>query len=159
MRAEGEKIRIAVLNEERNEELNEMLRIEEDRLNLKITQFESLIDLNYCQNISALDEYVLKMEEFSSEYFILSKELEMYLGDEYGAFYGPKFKHKTHEIGENMKMAKLLRQNVLEITDNNKNKESEKIRQQNQILMAQNLCNEIDIRCESLENKFDQTLT
>ena len=27
---------------------------------------------------------------------------KMYLGDEYGAFYGPKFKHKTHEIGEDM---------------------------------------------------------
>ena len=47
----------------------------------------------------------------------------------------------------------------MEITDNNKNKESEKIRQQNQILKAQNLCSEIDIRCESLENKFDQTLS
>ena len=89
---------IAVANEERNE----MLRLEEDRLNLKITQFESLIDLNYCQTISALNENVLKMEEFSSEYFILSEKLEMYLGDEYGAFYGPTFKHKTHEIGENM---------------------------------------------------------
>ena len=99
------------------------------------------------------------MEEFSSEYFILSEKLEMCLGDEYGAFYGPKFKHKTPEIGENMKMAKLLRQKILEITDNNKNKESEKIRQQNRILKAQNLCSEIDIRCESVENKFDQTLS
>ena len=129
---------------------HEMLRIEEDRFNLKITQFESLIDLNYCQNISALDEYILKMGEFSSEYFYSIQKTGNAFGDEYGAVYGPKFKHKTHEIGENMKMAKRLRQRFLEITDNNKNKESEKIRQQNQILKAQNLCCEIDIRCESL---------
>ena len=88
---EGEKVRIAIENEERKE----MLKIEEGRLYLKIIQFESLIDLNHCQNIPALDEYILKMEEFSSEYFLLSRKLEMYLGNEYEAFYGPKFKQDS----------------------------------------------------------------
>ena len=149
---EEERLRLEVEDEERK-----VLKVEENRLNLKISQFENLVDLNTCTNVSVLDEYIITMNNFIKEYYELSGKLEVSLGKGYLHF-GEKFKQKTEEMGQEIKLAKILRQKLLDVYEENKHAESDRIKIQNQTLRARNLSSEIELRCECLENTFNQDL-
>ena len=154
LREEEEKRKIEAVDGE----CKERCKVEEHLLNLKISQYENLVDINDGLHICAIDEYVTKMEGFINEYFDLSKNLKFYFGKEYDETYEPRFVDKTKEINENIKMAKILRRKHLDVAKEKETEKSAKTKQEIELLGAQNLSSEINLRCEFLETEFDQEL-
>ena len=136
----------------------EMCKVEEELLHLKMSQYDDRIDIESCTNICSIEEYVVKMEKFLEEYFSLSRNLKYYLGADYDAHYGPKFQKKTKEMGEEIKMAKILKQKLVDISEQKKVEKSAKTKQISALLGAKNLSSEIELRCEFLSSEFNQNL-
>ena len=67
------------------------------------------------------------MNNFIKEYYELSGKLEVSLGKGYLHF-GEKFKQKTEEMGQEIKLAKILRQKMLDVYEENKHAESDRIK-------------------------------
>ena len=79
-------------------------------------------------------------------------------GNLYEVEHAKHLKKKTTEMHEEIRMAKLLKQKLLEVTRNAKIETFEKNERCSQKLRAENLSNEINFRCQSLNTRYDQEL-
>ena len=120
-------------------------------------QLNDNFDMNLAQNGSEIDNYISKGEGLISEYFELSCKLKICFGEEYERTFEPNFKKYTQDMQENIKVGKVLKRKLLEVTENNK-LESEQIERSKRILEAQNLFSEIDLRCSALQYKYELDL-
>ena len=89
-------------------------------LNLKVKQWGNLIDINLMRDIHEIDDYIIKIEVFIGDYFNLYGKFEICYGNLYEVEYAKIFKKKTTEMYEEIRMAKLLKQNLLEVMRNAK---------------------------------------
>ena len=139
----------------RQDKEKEALKIEEEFLYLKIKQLQNTVDVTIAKNISEIDDYIIKIEGFIDEYFGLCGKLKCCLGEKYNELYDPKFKQLTLEMREDVKMGKILKQKLLEAEEKSKRQVREEFEQSVHITGAENLSREIDLRCSSLQIKYD----
>ena len=98
------------------------------------------------------------MEGFLEEYFSLAKKLKYYLGEKYDEYQGPIFELKSKNMSEDLKMAKILKQELAKYLGKKEANLTAKTKQNSEFLGATTLSSEINLRCVFLENEFDQEL-
>ena len=139
-------------------ENREKLKHEHELLNLKIDQFNSIIDVQSATDLGTINDCVSKMEGFINEYFSLGGKMKFFYEEEYGKLFEDQFKNRTNDMHGDIKLAKLLKKKLSEISEGQKeSKEREKARACN-LIAAQNLYDEINLRCDSLSIKFSVNL-
>ena len=138
-------------------ERNEMVKVEKEVLDLKISQFRKTVDVELCVNIDELCNYISNLEAFVNEYLELSVKFRCCFGEKYDELFHKSFLAETTELSEDLKVAKLLRQK-LGSKSVNEERSPYKTEVSNQKLKAEYLSIEISLRTESLESKFDQNL-
>ena len=86
----------------------EMVQIDREVLDMKIKQLNDSIDINHANDVSELDEYIIKMEAFVNGYFDMSGRFKYCFGKKYDE-YAQNFDLKIKELSEEIKLAKMLR--------------------------------------------------
>ena len=72
----------------------------------------ALVGIDNCLSVSSINGYIEKMEGFLEEYFNLAKKLKYYLGERCGKPHGAMFELKSKYMSEDLKMAKILKQEL-----------------------------------------------
>ena len=75
------KDKVVKIDPEQNEKFV-MLRVNRDVLDMKIKQVNDSIDLKTVSDICDINEYIVKLEMFLSEYFDISGQYKYFLGEE-----------------------------------------------------------------------------
>ena len=96
----------------RDIEQQDMCMAEVELLHLKISQYEALGGIDNCLSVGSINGYKEKMEGFLEEYFNLAKKLKYYLGERYDKPHGTIFELKSKNMSEDLKMAKILKQEL-----------------------------------------------
>ena len=160
VKKEKSKTKVAqerVCREDEEKNRKDVLEVEEDVLMLKITQLKSTVDINLATDILEVENYIVKMEAYMFEYFDLSVKFKICYGEE-GPQHMERINLVTREISQEIKMAKLLKQKLIEVYVTKKKHDSEKKKNFHQNLKAENLSDEISLRCDSLQTKYEQKL-
>ena len=130
------------------------LKIEGGFLDLKVKQLLDTRDS--AQNLSDVEDFILKMEGFINDYFELSKRAKCSLGKEYDEVFDDKFMSAISGMREEIKVAKVLRQQLCEAIEKGKAQAAHDYERSSQIVKAENLISEIEFRCGSLQRKYEQ---
>ena len=72
------------------------------------------------QNLSDVEDFILKMEGFINDYFDLSKRTKCSLGKEYDEVFDDKFMSAISGMREEIKVTKVLRQQLCEAVEKGK---------------------------------------
>ena len=148
----------AIDDKETAEEKNkDELRVKFSLLVTQITQLDESVDIDLI-TVEMLDEYLLKMNRYLEEYFDLDTKLRLAHGNgEYEELYS-KYGHLSSEINQDMKMAKLLKNKLVKLIGQHQKEESDKLKSRTHVLSAESVFSEIQLRCESLESKYELDL-
>ena len=93
---------------------------------------------------------------FINDYFDLSKRAKCSLGKEYDEVIDDKFMSVISGMREEIKVAKVLRQQLCEAVEKGKAQAAHDYERCSQIVKAENLISEIEFRCGSLQRKYEQ---
>ena len=141
--------KVTVLETEKN-----ALKIEGEFLDLKVKQLLDTRDS--VQNLSDVEDFILKMGGFINDYFDLSKRAKCSLGKEYDEVFDDKFMSAISGMRGEIKVAKVLRQQLCEAVEKGKARAAHDYERFSQIVKAENLISEIEFRCGSLQRKYEQ---
>ena len=138
-----------------DDDQSDLLKIEQEVLDMKITQLCKGIDLGVEQDTSEIENFIRNMESFVSDYFDLCGKSKRLLGAEHDE---EGFKTKIEKMTEKITLAKEARKTVLEAGAKRETESSNSVIKNDQILRGKNLSVEIIQRLQGLETKFDQKL-
>ena len=120
----------------------------------RVAEENKSIDPQTLQDVQEIDQYILKMEKFIDEFFHLKAKMMTKCPDDFESHFSDPISERTTEIRQDIKMAKILRQDV----SKRKARESElDVFQRDQpmyVSRAENLNSEISYRFKSLSKKF-----
>ena len=118
---------------------------------MKIKQVNHSIDFREACDASELNEYIRKMESFLNEYFDMSGRHKCSLRDEYN---GERFECEIKNISDDIKVAKMLRKKMCEISASKEIEISKEFLKCDQVLRGENLYEEITQRLDILDFKL-----
>ena len=132
----------------------EILSIEKEILDLKISQISNSIDILNEKDVQEIDYYIRNLEGFTNCYFDLCGKAKCHLGEAHD--YVP-YDNAIEKLSAHIKLAKETKKALID-GEAKKLSDSSKMLQHDQLLRAQNLSIEITERLSSLESKFRQNL-
>ena len=132
----------------------ESLSVEREVLEMKVKQLTST-DVLEVDEVSEVEAYIRKLENFVGDYFDLCGKSKVLLGDDHD---GPEFDRVISSLSEKVKEAK-DRKKKLTVEETKRVSDATKIGIQNDhLLRGTNLYGEITQRLEILGDKFGQVL-
>ena len=133
----------------------ELLKIDQEVLDMKIDQICNAIDIRYESDVTELESFIRNMESFIGEYFDLCGKSRHLLADDHDEL---KFTTSIQQMTEKIKLSKDAWRKLIEAKAEQEVESSKSVIKNDLVLRGKNLAVEITQRLESLETKFNQNL-